>query len=762
VLERAACRRRESARRAWGGCRQRIRLTVTRPPHVGTESPLGSGMSRRLERAYVPSGPPPAPRCQTGRGHGQVPRGLAGTRDGDGTMTDKPHRLYHVVALEVPVVYNFDGDHDHDGMIFALEHNKPELDKLREDFDDSDDGKVPHPLVRPLVLRAREDEVVEVRFTNHIRRRSVGIHLVGAGYDVPTSDGASVGANPSSLAGPPQGSGGNQRTYRWKCDHEGVFPFHDAGNLSGGEDGTNVHGLFGALVVEPKEAVWTDPETGSRLDKPDEHGVTRGDGLYVDVHPRGSQSPKKGVPFASVPAKYPDAKASFREYVVFFHDEPEFMPSHEALERNPCPKQHGDGDHCHACCSGHPQGQCCRHGGAHRAGAEGYEGDGHGGRGGHGESRHEEPLPIMPISYRSEPMINRERRLWGMIRDGKLKRQVTGEEQHHSSWLFGDPATPVLRAYLGDPVRIRLVHAAVKETHVFHQHVYQWHAEPRNNLSPIIDSVSVSPQTGRTIELLYGAGSRQGAIGDAIFHCHLYPHFHEGMWGILRTFDTRHDGSREYPNGAPIARLEPLPDREPPPPATDQLPGFPGFMVGDGAGEPGQKSPVPPWPGRFGTLPPELDYRPATPLEEAQIALNPDPRRGALFLRHPFDAELKVVPRDLAVILTPMSTTTTAGTTRTATCSSSAPMPRPRRGAGSSRSSSAGTTRPWSRRRWKTGCPQRSPARRSTCPSHRATSSACRWPSAGCTCTWSSSIRSSPTARASAGTTSAGPGSARR
>ncbi len=105
----------------------------------------------------------------------------------------------------------------------------------------------------------------------------------------------------------------------------------------------------------------------------------------------------------------------------------------------------------------------------------------------------------MPISYRTEPMVNRERRLWRMIREGTLKKQVTGEEQHHSSWLFGDPATPILRAYAGDPIRIRLVHGGVKETHVFHLHVYQWHAALDNRDSPLIDSISISPQTGHTI-----------------------------------------------------------------------------------------------------------------------------------------------------------------------------------------------------------------------------------------------------------------------
>ena len=71
---------------------------------------------------------------------------------------------------------------------------------------------------------------------------------------------------------------------------------------------------------------------------------------------------------------------------------------------------------------------------------------------------------------------------------------------------------------------------------------------------------------------MYGAGSLQGAYGDAIIHCHLYPHFGEGMWGIQRTFDTLQDGSMCYPNGVQIKPLQPLPDRPLPPsqPQNDQ------------------------------------------------------------------------------------------------------------------------------------------------------------------------------------------------
>lgn len=102
----------------------------------------------------------------------------------------------------------------------------------------------------------------------------------------------------------------------------------------------------------------------------------------------------------------------------------------------------------------------------------------------------------------------------------------------------------------------------------------------------VIDSISISPQECYTLDILYGAGSFNGMIGDAIFHCHLYPHFHEGMWTLWRVFDRLQDGNGTYPDGTRIEPLMPLRDR-PLPPARDALhPGYPGFVAGTFGEEP--------------------------------------------------------------------------------------------------------------------------------------------------------------------------------
>ncbi len=438
----------------------------------------------------------------------------------------------------------------------------------------------PIPVVRPLVLRARKGDKVEVELQNSISNRRVGFHVQGNGLAGGTNDsnvkdgvrygdGAKVGNNPDTTVAP-----GQRRVFHWDTDLEGIWVINDLADVRGTQRGTNAHGLFGAFIVEPPSTSWRDSETGVNL-----LGTAYADGLYVDIiHADEDISNKKHADF--VDFYLDDIPRSHREYTVFIHDEPEIHS----------PIQHG----------------------------------GHAG--------------VMPLSYRAEPMPNRIphkirrhaeatpaevppsqvgidfsavrlgldhdlNETYEVARDvdGTFLERVGSEEQHHSSWLFGDPATPILYGYRGDPVRMRVVHGGVKETHVFHLHVHQWRDVPQDTAPPsswrpgeprgsaLVDSISIGPQGAVTIDPLYGMGSRQKTPGDIIWHCHLYPHFHHGMWGMARSYDRLVTGARSLPDGTPVQPLEPLPGRVPPEP-TDTHPGFPWFVD---AAYP-QKSPPPP------------------------------------------------------------------------------------------------------------------------------------------------------------------------
>lgn len=434
-------------------------------------------------------------------------------------------RHFHIVAVPIRIVVNTFGDHDPDGMMYVLKANEA---RVKEEV--ARNLFAPAELVQPLTIRANAGDEVEVLFENRLSFPA-SMHIQRADYDVQTSDGAVAGCNRNSVA-PPCPPGGAQ-IYRWTVFREGVHIFTDLGNPLSSELGSNVHGLFGALIVEPKGSWWTDPVTGGPIES----------GIYADIH------------HPLIP--------SFREYAWYFHDETEIVDLTGEKPIDPHTLR---------------------------------------------------PESTMAVNYRSEPMRNRMR----LIHEGVVNPDLAGEEVHHDSWVFGDPSTPILRAYVGDPLKIRLIHGGIKETHVFHYHVHQWLFENEDPDSEIVDSQAVSPQNFYTVSPLYGAGSLHGAFGDVVIHCHLYPHFGEGMWGMNRVFNTLQDGSQCYPNGVPIAALQPLPGRPRPPRPTEERPGFPNFIPGVF----GDKAPRPPL-GIVGGRGP-------TRLEKSQFA--PNARPGALFV----------------------------------------------------------------------------------------------------------------------------------
>ncbi|MCL6527536.1 MAG: hypothetical protein K6T57_11715 [Thermaceae bacterium] len=225
------------------------------------------------------------------------------------------------------------------------------------------------------------------------------------------------------------------------------------------------------------------------------------------------------------------------------------------------------------------------------------------------------------------------------------------EEFFLQSWANGDPAlleqypedpANVYHSYLNDRVEFRNLHAGPKETHVFHLHAHQWLSTGNENVGTYLDSQTIAPLQGFSYGIYHGglkgwgqtdhhqaqgSGNRNRTPGDSIFHCHLYPHFAQGMWSLWRVHDVLEDGSRTLPDGqsrpglslaplggparpgtdpytgqrgpgTPIPALVPLPEQALPPLPTYGPEGFPGYPFYI-PGRAGHRAPQPPLDFRY-------------------------------------------------------------------------------------------------------------------------------------------------------------------
>jgi hypothetical protein len=546
-------------------------------------------------------------------------------------------RVAQVAALEQFVWYNRLGANAPDALMFALE----------QDVQSSTGGAAvagnaqlrPGKRPRPLVLRVNAGQCLQITLRNLLSpvsgshpdtTRAVSIHVNGMQLKrTIADDGSAVQANASSLVEP-----GSSRTYILFAEKEGTFLLYSTAQMTGGEgDGGQIdRGLFGAVNVEPAGAEYYRSQVTNedmRLASLDGAGVPQfASGYpkisYTAVYPAGNPlagrpilsmlkgdtivhsdisaiitGPNRGNFADSVYANahvpvYPDRVRPFREHTVIFHDEVGLVQAFDSIYRS---------DRFRYTLQG-----------GRDAFAINY------GTGGIGSE-------ILANRFGLGPMAR--------CNDCKF------EEFFLSSWAVGDPAmvvnvpsaasfspsnppvnpapatkalypddpSNVFHSYIDDHVKIRNLHAGPKEHHIFHLHAHQWLNTPNDSLSNYKDSQAIGPGNGFTYEITYGgSGNRNDTPGDAIFHCHFYPHFAQGMWGLWRNHDVFEGGTVLNPtNGKPVAGARALPDAEivagTPIPAvvpmptyalaplpTDSMPGYPFYIPGVA----GHRPPQPP------------------------------------------------------------------------------------------------------------------------------------------------------------------------
>ncbi|KYF60693.1 hypothetical protein [Sorangium cellulosum] len=531
-------------------------------------------------------------------GWAAVALGLAGCGGPDDELTDEAREAVEmvteerattgrtvyadVVAFDQVYVYNRFGSFNPEGMMYALKRDVVPIrpgEPLRPGNVMLRPGKRP----RPLVLRVNVGDKLQIKFTNLLRpagtrpgdsprTRSASVHVAGLQIRNIEALGGNVGDGPDSLADP-----GETRRYELFADREGTFLFHSGTPIAGGGEGDGaltVLGLFGAVTVEPAGAIAYRSQVTAEELKAASFSGTNPDGTplidYDAVDERGEPILKMinddgeivhgdlnaiiaGYDESQLDGPIPVARGRFREFTALFHDELRAVQAFPELDVD-----------------------------------EAF----HGVRDGFG-------INYGASGLGSILLANRQR-----IGPSKECVECKYEEFFLTSWANGDPAMVVERdrrgratralfpddpsnvhhAYLGDPVWIRNIHAGPKETHVFHLHSHQWLKTPNNDNGMTLDAQSIGPGGAFTYNITR-AGNVNLTPGDAIFHCHLYPHFAQGMWELIRSHDVFEAGTRdrllpdgEIKGGTPNPALVPIPELGMPPmptyePTVVELPG---------------------------------------------------------------------------------------------------------------------------------------------------------------------------------------------
>ena len=485
-----------------------------------------------------------------------------------------------VVALDQVIVYNRLGTVNPGGMIYALKQDVVAIDPLKGIVAGNvrlRSTKRP----RPIVLRMNNGDCLRITFTNLLSptpkshqdpedpfsnqpaTRTAGVHVIGMELvGTIASDGSNVGVNPPSLVGP-----GGSTVYTFAATREGNNLMYSTAATTGGEGdgGTLSEGLFGSVNVEVRGAEWYRSQVTAAEMTAATIGTTPGGQPILDYNKFKMldvnnniiatdlnaiiTGPNKGrFPAGTyrVNATEPDRDRPFREFTVVYHDEIQDIQAFPQF-RDPILKHtlHSVED------------KFAINYGVAGIGAE-----------------------ILANRLGVGPMFN--------------CTECKYEEFFLSSWAIGDPAqivdkpanttdvngnlikgrkaTKVLypddpsnvhHSYIGDQVKMRVVHAGPKEHHIHHLHAHQWLQTPDDDNSTYLDSQAVGPGFAFTTEIAHGgSGNRNQVVGDSIFHCHFYPHFAEGMWELWRSHDVFEAGTVLNSSGIPVAGARALPDGE--------------------------------------------------------------------------------------------------------------------------------------------------------------------------------------------------------
>jgi hypothetical protein len=115
----------------------------------------------------------------------------------------------------------------------------------------------------------------------------------------------------------------------------------------------------------------------------------------------------------------------------------------------------------------------------------------------------------------------------------------------------GDPATPLLMAYAGDRVQVRLIQGAQEENHTFNMHGVKWLAQPASPNSGFMNGQPIGISEHFEFDVTVDTVDPK-RDADYLYSSWATDNLWDGQWGILRSFGwgSQKAGLKRLPSNA--------------------------------------------------------------------------------------------------------------------------------------------------------------------------------------------------------------------
>ena len=406
----------------------------------------------------------------------------------------------------------------------------------------------------------------------------------GAPPDKGQDDGSWVGQNTNSLAEP-----GEEKTYLLYAPEEGPFllystgddfDFESAQNGGFGDGGQLAQGLFGAVMVEPELAEYyrsqvnredlclasTDGQwdgTGCERSNPAQLPRIDYQAVYPAGHPRAGRtilnmvqdgelvhsdltaiiagpSDRYGQPgmfpaaaadqpvFHDVP-QTPNRREPYREFTIIYHESFNVVQAFSSLYG----QVKSIGSAADNFGINYGMGGIASEILANRLGVGPMQNC--------SECKYEEFFlsawavgdPAMNVDKPAEPVHG-----VAPTTEPALRRRATRAH-------YPDDPSNVYHSYISDHTSSACSTAARTSTTSTTSTPTSGCIRPTSPNGDYTDSQAIGPGSAFTMEMVYnGSGNVNQTVGDAIFHCHFYPHFARGMWSMWRVHDVFEEGTK--------------------------------------------------------------------------------------------------------------------------------------------------------------------------------------------------------------------------